>query len=98
MELWLLVTERMVLRVTCIIVVGKINYEGEWLNFFLILFFFLSPSHSFWEISVKRCSFPNQCKKALTFVIAGMQSHCTLIEVNRKDPIALLFYKRVRSL
>lgn len=34
-----LATERTVLRVITIIVIGKTNYEGEWLNFF---FFFNS--------------------------------------------------------
>lgn len=46
--------------------------------------FVFNPSCSFWEISVK---------KVLTFVIAGMQPHCALIEVSRKDSIDLLFYE-----
>lgn len=90
-ELWLLVTEKMVLRVICSIAVGKINYGGERIGFVLVFFCFVfNPSHSFWEISVK--------KVKNNFVIADMQPHCALIEVRRKEPIDLLFYKRVRFL
>lgn len=68
---WLLATERIVLRVISIIVIGKINYEGGWLNCFFI------------QASLLR---NRGVKKVLTFVTANMQPHCTLIEVSRKDP------------
>lgn len=77
MKPWLLATERTALRIITVVVIGKTNYKGKWINSAVGFSFLFFNSNILVEESL--------CYKD-TFVTTDMWPPSILAEVNCKDP------------